>query len=1411
MRKRILSMALAACLLGTSLFPTNVSAAFGEAAEVVTELKADEGAAFYHQDFNNQDSLDENGIPVGWKTAGAIGDGTGHLTIETDGERSYFSIDAATGVPKYLGMVLAGGPHTGTIEYDFNLIQACPEKNMGLSFYPGAVNSGNIAIRGNITKDGDVTFFDGSSKKTIANIRGKGWVHFKYEYNDYKSAYAVEITTADGDELGKTEGTYAYNQDQSRVGAFSFSMEEVGGIIGIDDILVQETKVDEENDPEDSEEPEEPETPDVTVAETIEGEEETIYYSQSFNDESQLKDNKLPNGWAAAGTIIDGSKESGEKGIKTDGEGRSYYYMSAKGADPRYIGKVLTGMSKTGWIEYDFNFMEASDGIGLASYPSSVNAGNIAIRGNINWNGDVYFYNGGTNTKIANIRSRGWVHFKYEFNNRTKQFTVKITDAKTGKVIGKTTEAFCYNNESGQVGAFSFSVNSSQTAAYGVDEITAHGYSTPFQFEPEIEALEKTGKVELEDNGSEYILKNDYCKVVIDKKKAVIKKFYTKEGNEMCGDSGDGSYLLNYTDSGHIGDSKQEMTLKNCTGTIIRQTDDLCEVSVKEVRLQKDENNTLPIDLDFRFVLEKDSPGLYMYAILDENFSEEDIVSGRTFNFGQSRYSIKFDYDRLPYSVIQGGEIGGQLVKMAGPGDFMDYVEEAANKESMQLFDSTYVLKDGSIFTKYNNLSYQYCNIMIGAFSDEGGLSLLTPGRDWAGGGYAKQDIDVHGGTGSTFLVSWHLETGHNGTKGVDVEEGYQKVYGPVMWYATTDESISSKEEAYAQTYAQALKEVDKWPYNWMAEETYDNPGDCPTGYAATTRGSLKGNFSVKNGTINTEITNDLTVTDDETGENSIGWAVLSDERSEYWALDNDYYEFYAPIKQDGTFEIKNIIPGTYKLNINVNGVMDEYVKHDIMIGEKAEIDLGNIVWDDPIYGETLWTIGTPDKTAEEYAYAYPCRYWGSHLLFNSLFPNGVDFKVGESDESKDWFFVQMASQTAGHKEHYDGAFYFDEETHKVKYDASLASAMEEGDSRWRGNELAEYKIRFDSDDAYIDGIGTLLINVCGNRFGTIRATLNGENIIDTTAKVTINGDKAADTDDTSVVSLYTDGSVARSGLVGINQLVKIEFDASLIKKGENVITLTHDHPAYNEDNVTAWENSDYTIYAGNIYDAIRLDVDGKKSGEESGIPEGSGTPAGSEAPEESETPEGGEMQTTVTLKNKAVTYNKKAVEIGKAAVTGSTGNVTYTYYTNAACTKKTTKKNSGATGKGKAPKYAGTYYVVASVAADSNYPSAVSSAAKLTIKKAASKVTLKKLTAKYTGKAVSIKKATVKGSTGKVTYTYYKDKKCTTKTTKKNAGAKKKGAAPKKAGIYYVKATVKTDKNYKAASSKAVKLVIKK
>lgn len=86
-------------------------------------------------------------------------------------------------------------------------------------------------------------------------------------------------------------------------------------------------------------------------------------------------------------------------------------------------------------------------------------------------------------------------------------------------------------------------------------------------------------------------------------------------------------------------------------------------------------------------------------------------------------------------------------------------------------------------------------------------------------------------------------------------------------------------------------------------------------------------------------------------------------------------------------------------------------------------------------------------------------------------------------------------------------------------------------------------------------------------------------------------------------------------------------------------------------------------------------------------------------------------------------------------------------------------------------------------------------------IEKKNTSVTLKSKTATYSGKSVKADKAIVIGSTGVVSYYYYSDEKCKNKLT----------SAPKNAGTYYVKAKVAEDDNFNAATSKAVKIVIKK
>ena len=79
-------------------------------------------------------------------------------------------------------------------------------------------------------------------------------------------------------------------------------------------------------------------------------------------------------------------------------------------------------------------------------------------------------------------------------------------------------------------------------------------------------------------------------------------------------------------------------------------------------------------------------------------------------------------------------------------------------------------------------------------------------------------------------------------------------------------------------------------------------------------------------------------------------------------------------------------------------------------------------------------------------------------------------------------------------------------------------------------------------------------------------------------------------------------------------------------------------------------------------------------------------------------------------------TYNGAAVTDPTVSQTGSTGAVSYTYYTDEGCTTETTTANSGAASNGAAPKNAGDYWVQATLAADSSYGSATSVAKKFTI-----------------------------------------------------------------------------------------------
>ena len=101
-------------------------------------------------------------------------------------------------------------------------------------------------------------------------------------------------------------------------------------------------------------------------------------------------------------------------------------------------------------------------------------------------------------------------------------------------------------------------------------------------------------------------------------------------------------------------------------------------------------------------------------------------------------------------------------------------------------------------------------------------------------------------------------------------------------------------------------------------------------------------------------------------------------------------------------------------------------------------------------------------------------------------------------------------------------------------------------------------------------------------------------------------------------------------------------------------------------------------------------------------------------------------------------TYDGNVVADPAVSKSGSTGAVTYTYYTDAACTTKTTTA-SGAASDGAAPKNADDYWVKATLAADSNHGSATSAAKKFTIsQRNISEVTVTAIAdQEYTGRSI--------------------------------------------------------------------------
>lgn len=383
------------------------------------------------------------------------------------------------------------------------------------------------------------------------------------------------------------------------------------------------------------------------------------------------------------------------------------------------------------------------------------------------------------------------------------------------------------------------------------------------------------------------------------------------------------------------------------------------------------------------------------------------------------------------------------------------------------------------------------------------GWFLLNPSAEYLSGGPTKAEFLAHGRP--TVLNYW--KSSHYYGANVTLIEGepWTKVVGPFMFYVNAGESHKAMVE---NAKAQLAHEEAKWPYTWVNAKGFAPPA---------TRSEVKGRLALNDSPSpaqRTRYSGALTV-----GLTKTPYAVpAGDGRTRFleWQNDGKFYQFWSRnADPSGNFIIPKVAPGTYTLHAFADGVLGEFTKTDIVVGEAGgSLDLGELQWVPVRHGRQLWEIGSADRSGKEFRQGD--RYFepGVQLRYPEFFPHNVTFWPARSNPGEEWFFAHAPTPR-------DGVAY------EVR---AFSGVIGEGDA-------TPYAVKFELD-APPRGRATLRLAVTTNSAFALNVAVNG---------------RAAG----SVPLAPPDSSLARHQMYGRWFETWLSFDADLLIAGENVLTLT--------------------------------------------------------------------------------------------------------------------------------------------------------------------------------------------------------------------------------------------------------------
>ncbi|PUZ62841.1 hypothetical protein GQ55_3G019100 [Panicum hallii var. hallii] len=547
---------------------------------------------------------------------------------------------------------------------------------------------------------------------------------------------------------------------------------------------------------------------------------------------------------------------------------------------------------------------------------------------------------------------------------------------------------------------------------------------------------------------------------------------------------------------------------------VVSSTDQQVELSFRSA-YDPSSPNSVRLNIDKRLVMLKGSSGFYCYAILEH-------ASGwPALSIAEARLAFKLNTAKFNYMAIS-DDIQRHMPSAAD----RDAPRAAplAYKEAVLLVHPIEPQFKGEVDDKYEYSLDNKDNVVHGWISSSHpnpmGFWVITPSNEFKSGGPMKRELTSH-----MFLGTHYI--GNDIVLNLGDGEYWKKVLGPVFIYLNSNPKNGNLRALWDDAKAQAQAEAGKWPYSFPGSPDFAKAGD---------RGSVAGRLLVRDRYVSKA--------DMPAGTAFVGLAAPGQPGS--WATECKGYQFWTRATTSGRFTVGNVRAGVYNLYAWVPGFLGDFMRASpVTVTSGGDIDLGDLVFEPPRSGPTLWEIGVPDRTAAEFfvpdadpKYANKLylnmdkyRQYGLWERYAELYPGGKDlvFTVGQSNHSKDWFFAHVTRQVGN------------------------------------GSIPTTRQIRFELDHVVADGTYTLRIALAAAHMSRLRVQVNGGGArrgrggVFTTAEI---GDGNA---------------IARHGIHGVQRSFEFPIRGRLLQEGENSISITQ---------TRALEG----LFLGVMYDYIRLE-----------------------------------------------------------------------------------------------------------------------------------------------------------------------------------------------------------------------------